>query len=48
MFCSREFDNKINGLHLRALRIVYKDNLLTFEELLRKEGSASTHHRNLM
>ena len=32
MFYSREVNNKINHLHERALRIIYKDNISTFEE----------------
>ena len=30
MFCSSELNSKINGLPLRALKIVYRDNLSTF------------------
>ena len=30
----REINNKINKLHYRALRIVYRDEISTFEELL--------------
>ena len=48
MFHSRTLNNKINKLHERALRIVYKkDFLLTFQELLNKDDSVTTHHRNL-
>ena len=34
MFHSRTLNNKINKLHERALRIVYKNESLTFDELL--------------
>ena len=47
MFHSRALNNKINKLHERALRLVYKNTHLTFEELLRKDNSFTTHHRNL-
>ena len=47
MFHSRTINNRINRLHERALRLVYKDSRLTFEELLRKDNSFSIHHRNL-
>ena len=47
MFHSREINNKINKLHYRALRIVYRDEISTFEELLKKDGSLTIHHRNL-
>ena len=47
MFHSRTLNNRINRLHERALRLVYKNTQLTFEELLRKDNSFSIHHRNL-
>ena len=47
MFHSRTLNNRINRLHERALRLVYKDTHLTFAELLRKDNSFSIHHRNL-
>ena len=47
MFHSRTLNNKINKLHERALRIVYKTEDSTFEELLIKDNSVKTHHRNL-
>ena len=47
MFHSRTLNNRINKLHERALRLVYKDTHRTFEELLRQDKSFSIHHRNL-
>ena len=47
MFYSRGVNNKINHLHERALRIIYKDNISTFEEFLEKDGSYSIHHKNI-
>ena len=47
MFHSRGIENKINHLHERALRIVYRDENSTFEELLAKDGSVTIHHRNI-
>ena len=47
MFHSRTLNKRINKLHERGLRLVYKDSLLSFEELLRKDNSFSIHHRNL-
>ena len=47
MFHSRTLNNRINRLHERALRLVYKEPTLTFEELLRKDNSFTIHHRNL-
>ena len=47
MFHSRTLNNRINKLHERALRLVYKDTNLTFEELLRKDNSFTIHQMNL-
>ena len=38
MLHSRTLNNRINRLHERALRLVYKDHQLTFGELLRKDN----------
>ena len=46
MFYSRTL-NRINDLHYRALRLIYKENSLTFKELLQKDGSVTIHHRNI-
>ena len=34
-------------IHERALRLAYKDDVLTFEQLLAKSNSVTTHERNL-
>ena len=47
MFHSRAVNNRINRLHERAPRLVYRASQLTFKELLRKDGSFEIHHRNL-
>ena len=47
MFHNRVLNAKINSLHFRALRMVYNDSDLTFEELLKKDGSTSVHHQNI-
>ena len=47
MFHSRKLNNVINRIHERALRIVYKDQNSTFQELLNKDDSVCIHHRNL-
>ena len=47
MFHSRRINRKIDNLHYRALRMVYLDEKSSFEELLRKDGSVTIHHRNL-
>ena len=48
MFYSKKIHARINKLHERALRVVYKnDENLTFEELLIKDNSFSVHDRNL-
>ena len=47
MFHNRMLNNKINNLHKRSLRLVYKDKKLTFHELLDKDDSVTIHQRNL-
>ena len=47
MFCSRTLNAKINKLHERALRVVYKCDHLTFQQLLEKDTSFTIHERNL-
>ena len=47
MFHNRTMNNRINKLHERALRIAYKDNELTFKQLLTKDNSFTVHERNL-
>ena len=47
MFHSQTFNNKINRLHERALRIVYSDFKSSFEGLLMKDNSFSIHERNI-
>ena len=44
---SRSINTKINNLHYRALRMIYRDDSASFEELLVKDESATIHHRNL-
>ena len=44
---SRTLHTQINKIHERALRIVYRDNISTFEHLLAKSGSVTIHNRNL-
>ena len=38
---------KINHVHERALRLVYRDYISTFEELLIQDKSVCIHHRNI-
>ena len=47
MFHSRTMNNKINRLHERALRLVYDNENLSFQELLTLDNSITIHHRNL-
>ena len=47
MFHDRNLNNKINKLHERTLRMLYKDDCSTFNELLIKDGSVSVHNRNI-
>ena len=47
MMHKRGFNNKINHIHERALRIVYSGYSSTFEDLLNKDKSVTIHQRNL-
>ena len=48
MVChSRSLNNHINRIHERALRIVFNDNISSFDELINKSGSVRVHHKNL-
>ena len=47
MFCSRTLNNRINKLHERALRILYRDDMSTFKQLLNQDKSVTIHDRNI-
>ena len=47
MFHSRKINNRVNSLHERALRVVYRDYNAIFSELLSKDKSVTIHQRNL-
>ena len=47
MFHNRILNNRINYLHYRALRIIYQNDMMSFNELLKKYGSVTIHHRNI-
>ena len=44
---SKKLNNKINQLHERCLRVTINDGLSSFEELLKRDNSASVHNRNI-
>ena len=47
MFHSRTLNNRINRLHERALRIVYQNEELSFQELLELAQDETVHQKNL-
>ena len=47
IFHGREINRKINHIHERPLRIVYRDYNISFKVLLTKDKSACIHHRNI-
>ena len=47
MFHSRGVNNKTNHLHERSMPIVYKDNIISFEDLLKRDRSFTIHQRNI-
>ena len=44
---SRTLNNRINGLHKRALSLVCNNFSSSFSELLEKDKSVTIHYRNL-
>ena len=47
MFHSWRTNNKINRLHERALKIVYDDDVSTFDQLLVMDKSFCIHHQSI-
>ena len=47
MFHSRKSNNIINLLHKRALKMIYNDQISSFQELLDKDNSFTVHHFNI-
>ena len=47
MFYSRKANSKINHIHEWSLRLVYKDNISSFEESLKKDKSSCICHSNI-
>ena len=47
MLHSRTLNNRINRIHERALRVVYNDNVSSFEEMLQKDDSVTIHEKNI-
>ena len=47
MFHSWQLNNRINKIQERALRLVYKVNKLTFDDLSKLDNSVTIHQRNL-
>ena len=47
MYHNRTLNRKINRLHERALKLVYKDENLSFSELLKRDNSFTIHQKNL-
>ena len=44
---NRIYNNKINRLHERCLRLIYNDKYSSFEDLLETDNSVSAHYENL-
>ena len=47
LFCSKTANNDITRTHKRALRILYRDYESTFEELLERDNTKTSHTKNL-
>ena len=46
MFVDRTLNSQINAMHFRALKMVYRYNVSTFDQLLKRDNSVRVHHRN--
>ena len=42
-----KLNNSINNIHERALRLVYKDYISSFDDLLAKDNTFKIYQRNL-
>ena len=47
MFCSRKCNSRFNRIHERAMRIAHDDYESTFEQLLIKNKTITSHKKNL-
>ena len=47
MFLDRNLNARIDALHFRALKMVYRDNDSSFKELLIRDKSVTVHHKNI-
>ena len=47
IFDGRVLNSKINHLHESSLRIVYRDSIISFQKLLKKDHCFTIHHRNI-
>ena len=47
MFLGRQFNNKINRLHEKALKVIYEDSTSSFDTLSENDMSFSVHDRNI-
>ena len=47
MFHGKELNRKINHIHDRSLRIVYKNYNSSFNDSLKEDKSVCIHHRNI-
>ena len=47
MFHSSKLNNRVDNIHERALRIIFRDYESTFQQLLKRNKSVSIHLRKL-
>ena len=47
MFHSKKLNNRLNNIHERDLRIIFRDYKSPFQQLLRQNKSVSIHQRSL-
>ena len=47
MFCSKQSNNRINLKHEQSLRISYKDQKTSYQNLLETHNELTIHQRNM-
>ena len=47
MFYGRKTNTRINHVHERAFRIIYRKNSLCFDQLLQIDKSCKIHHKTI-
>ena len=47
MFCSKSLNTQINKIHKRGLKVIYREEELSFDQLLTMDNGITVHTKNL-